>query len=155
MKYSVVLQDPFDYALFWILVGVGLLLAAGILYGLLHLPQIRTKSWKDISFIRSIRLFFRKRKHTKNVKKIEKEFAEKTIDGRTAYQQISREVKQFAQAATGKPVESLVYRELLLMKYPALTDLIGKLYAPEFATRSDADVADMIRESKELIKKWR
>ena len=155
MKYSVVLQDPFDYALFWILVGVGLILAAGLVWFLLHLPDRKTKSWKDLSLIRSIRLFFRKRKHTKNVKKIEAEFAQKKIDGRTAYQQISKEVRQFAQAVTGKPVESLVYTELQMMEYPDLTKFVGLLYAPEFATKTDADVADMISKGKELIKKWR
>ena len=155
MKYSVVLQDPFDYALFWILLGAGLLLCAGLVWLLLHLPDRKTKSWKDMALVRKVRLLIKKRKHTKNVRKIEGEFARQKIDGRTAYQQISKEVRQFAQAATGKPIESLVYSELAAMQYPELTNLIGQLYVPEFATRSEADVAGMIRRSKELIKKWR
>ncbi|MBQ6469169.1 MAG: hypothetical protein IJJ50_03845 [Lachnospiraceae bacterium] len=155
MKYSVVLQDPFDYAILWIEIGAGLILAAGLVWLLLHLPEIKAQNWREIPLVRRVRIYFRKKKHTKNVRRIEKEFAEHKIDGRNAYQQISKEVRQFAQAATGVPIESLVYSELVMMNYPELTNLIGQLYVPEFAVYSQADVAGIIRRSKELIKKWR
>ena len=157
MKYSVVLQDPFDYARMWLLIGLGLILAAALVWlarYFLSGKDFRV-NWKKLPVIRSIRLFFRKRRHTKRIRQIETEFGKGTIDRRTAHQKMSREVRAFAQAVTGEPMESLVYTELLRMNYPKLTRLIGEFYVPEFACKSDAEIKDMIQKSKELIKKWR
>ena len=43
MKYSVVLQDPFDYARMWLLIGLGLILAAGAAGAGIGLISVKNK----------------------------------------------------------------------------------------------------------------
>ena len=156
MKYSVFLQDPFDLSRYWIWIGLGLILAAVILrlfFKFLLTKDIRLKG-RLRSPLKMIRMFFSKRRHSKKIRKIESQFKEGTLDRRAAHQEMSREIRQFVQDVSGKPMESLVYSEIRLMGYPKLTRLIEDFYVPEFASTSDAQTEDMIQKSKELIKEW-
>ena len=164
MKYSVVLQEPFDYAPIWIPLGIGLILLAVLLWRVFAFvssgkSRAAVRGGSSVSsapagMLWRIRLFFRKRRQLRHLRKMETRFRKGTLDKRALVQGLSREVRQFAQRATGLPVESLVYSELPGLGFPRLTKLIGELYEPEFAERSDAELEELIQKSKELIREW-
>ena len=155
MKYSVVLQDPFDYRPLWLWLGIGLLLAAAAAWFVLRYADLEKLALRrKLNPIRSLRMFFLKRSYLRKLRRIERDFRRNRIGIREAHQRISLAVRRFAQAATGKPVTSMVHSELPWLKRPPLTDLIGSLYEPEFSPQSGGDVRQMIQKSKELIRQW-
>ena len=155
MHYSVVLQAPLDYASFWLMLGGGLLLTAILLHFLLLRP-LRRAILQHAKFdpLRSIRLFFQKRRHIRSIRKIEAGFRKGTVDSRTAHQRMSEEVRKFAQRVTGQPVTHMVYSELKEQGMSELAWLIREMYVPEFSRLPKEDIQRMILESKELIRKW-
>ena len=56
MKYSVVLQEPFDFARTWLVAGGALLLAAVVLF-LAHRFLLRDRARRRVNVLRAIRLF--------------------------------------------------------------------------------------------------
>lgn len=157
MKFSVFLQDPFDYAPYWLWWGLGLL-AAAVLVRLLcrYLPRLRIRvTFGGGSLLRRLRLFFQKRRSLRRFRKIENAVRKEALDPRSAHQNICRELRLFARAATGLPTESMVYSELAETPYPKLASLIGEFYAPEFSARSEEDVGRLLNLSKELVHTWR
>ncbi len=156
MRFSVFLQDPFDFSSYWVWWGLGLLGAAALVWLLRrYLPRLRLGFRPgDSSLIRRIRLYFRKRRSLRSFRRIEAAVQSEGLDPRSAHQRICRELRQFAAAATGGPMESLVYSELLNTDYPKLAQLIGEYYAPEFSLPSEADVGRLLTKSKEMVRTW-
>ena len=156
MKYSVVLQDPFDFERFWLYLGIGLLLAAVAAWLAARFLKSRKSTPRGKSHpFRSVRLFFGKLWFLRMLRKIDRDYGRKRIDCREAHRRISLVVRMFAQVATGRPVTRMVQSEIQRLHYSRLANLIGRLYEPEFAPRPETDVRESIRQSKELIRQWK
>lgn len=156
MKYSVFLHEPFGFRPFWTLLGIGLLLAAGLAWLLFRLAPRRKgrPGWQRSSLIRRMQLFFLKRRFLRRADRIEKDFVRGMFDSRETHQRLSREVRLFVQKATGKPASCMVASDFESWPRTRLHDVIRKMYPPEFAFDSDSNVSSIIRESKELISTW-
>ena len=156
MRYSVFLQAPFDFERFWLLLGIGLILAAGLAW--LAIRHLRKKGIRLDRLIALLpakrRLSLLRRRYLRRVERIGSQFSSGDLDCRAAHQALSREVRLFAQAVTGQPMIHMVHSELKQTRYQALANLVGEMYVPEFARLSAADVEQMIRKSKELISLW-
>ena len=156
MKYSIFLQDPFDFSAYWMWWGIGILLVSGALWYLLRSGLLGRmgRRLSDGAPFRSNRMSSLKNRHISNIRMITEQFGKGRIDSREACQQMSEEVRRFAQKVTGLPMTNLVYTELLNTNYPEMTGLIGEMYEPEFARQSEADAVDMAVKCEELIRKW-
>jgi len=153
MKYSVVLQEPFDFARTWLVAGGALLLAAVVLF-LAHRFLLRDRARRRVNVLRAIRLFYRKRRSLRSLGRIQRDFDRRRLDSRAAYQSISGEVRRFAQQVTGRPVTHLSHGEFKQLGYPPLAELMEDLCALEFARTPRQEIGDTIQKSKELIRKW-
>lgn len=154
MKYSVVLQAPFAFPLFWLLAGIGLLAAAAAGFALRYIRTGRFLPRQRPRPFRAVRMFFLRLRYLRALRGVERDFRRSRIDSRESHKRISLIVRRFAQAATGLPFTNMVHSELPRL-YPRLANIIGQLYEPEFAYRPRVDVRDMIRQSKELIRRWK
>ena len=156
MRISVFLQDPFDYASYWIRWGLGLLAAALVVWLLWrYLPRLHLRidlRWSTL--VRKIRLFFRKRRSLRAFRRIETAMGSEALDARSAHQRICGELRRFAGAVTDLPIESMVYSELKETEYLKLADLIGEYYNAEFSLGSEEDVDRLLNLSKELVRSW-
>ncbi len=155
MRISVLLQDPFDYAVFWITLGLGLLAAAAVIWFVRKLimgSDLRLPDLKG-SLFRMIKLSFVKLRYSSAIRKIGRRYEKGAVGSRTAHQLLCSELRRFAAAATGEPVESMVYSEL--HGHPELASLIGEYYVPEFSAEPDPDINTLMQKSRELVKKWR
>ncbi|MBR2571592.1 MAG: hypothetical protein IKE30_05630 [Clostridia bacterium] len=156
MKYSVVLQAPMDFSRVWIPLGICLMLAPGAIWLAVRLLQTVRKRRRvpSADLLRAARLRMRKKRHTKNIDRIEAALKSGSIDVREAHQRTAREVRVFAEAVTGVPITRMVLSEIQKARYPWLAEHIKELYAPEFGRQPDTEIGDLIQNSKELIETW-
>ncbi len=156
MKYSVVLQAPYDFEAAWPLIGGALLLASvalwlGVRALLKYLDRPRDER---IGLFQAIRRFLWKRRSIGGLKRIEKRFRRRELDSRAAYRLISGEVRRFVGLMTRRPAGHMTLSELQGMKCAPLTGLMEELYELEFARTPRPEIHTTIQKSKELIRKW-
>ena len=144
MKYSIDLEPPFAYSAYWYAIGLGLILLAVLLRYLFN--RI---------FMRPVESPFKIDKLHKQaiarIDGIDKSYRDKQCDLRTMHQNLSREVRQYAQTMEGLRAESMVYDELCQKARPDLADVIGDYYGPEFAYKPQADPAASVAKAKASI----
>ena len=165
MKYSVVLQDPFDFEPFWLWLGIGLLAAAAAIWlirfylkrrMLSSSPHRKPHPLRALGrFAGGIRLFLTKEWFLRMIRKIERDFRQNRIDSREAHQRIAGVVRLFAQTASHWPVTRMAFSEIHRLGCPQLTGLIGRFQEPEFGRIPREDIRDLAEQSKELIRRWK
>lgn len=156
MTYSVGLQEPFAFAIKWLLIGIALLLLAfaiGLLirsYGKNRQPEEGKERTP-----RRRRAWTARKRSLQNLESLEADLAAGRIDNRQAHLQLSREIRRFAHTMTGVHVENMTLSEIRKLNDPHLTGLMELCYASEFSPSGGTDAAKDIAKSKELISTWR
>ena len=144
MKYSIDLEPPFAYSAYWYAIGLGLILLAVLLrYLFIRIFKREVQSPFKIDKLH--------KQAIARIDGIDKSYRDRQCDLRTMHQDLSREVRQYAQLMEGLRAESMVYDELCQKARPDLADVIGDYYGPEFAYMSQADAAASVAKAKESI----
>lgn len=144
MKYSIDLEPPFAYSAYWYAIGLGLILLAVLLrYLFVRIFKREVQSPFKIDKLH--------KQAIARIDGIDKSYRDRQCDLRTMHQDLSREVRQYAQLMEGLRAQSMVYDELCQKARPDLADVIGDYYGPEFAYMSQADAAASVAKAKESI----
>lgn len=142
MKYSIDLQAPFGFPLYWYAIGLGLILLS------LLLRYLMTRS----SGIRSpMRLDKLRRQTLSNIDEISRAYKNGELDTRGVHQKMSLQLRQFVQAATGWRTESMTPDEMAALAKPELGSLIKEYTEPEFSYRPEADSKAAIENGQKLV----
>ena len=142
MKYSIDLQAPFEFPLYWYAVGLGLIVLSVLLRFLMN----------QTSALRSpMRLDRLRRQTLSNINEISRAYKSGELDTRGVHQKMSLQVRQFVQEATGWRTESMTYDEMASLAKPELGNLIKEYTEPEFSYRSEADSKAAIENGQKLV----
>lgn len=85
---------------------------------------------------------------------LEKDFNEKKISNRQAYQTLSMLIRNFIYEATNIKVQNYTLKEISTLNMPILYELVSEYYAPEFSTISQGNIASSINRTRVVIEKW-
>ncbi len=142
MKYSVGLQSPFAFSAYWYIIGIAVLLLAFVLWHVFGL-KIKINS--------PLRLDRLRRESMHRISDIEKAYSKGEMGTRDVYQQMSREVRRYAQAATGWRTTSMLPDEMQALAIPELGRLMQNYYRPEFDIASKADAGTAVADGRQAV----
>lgn len=156
MTYSVGLQEPFAFAIKWLLIGIALLLFAFVIVLLICAYGKNRQTAEEREHAPHRRRAWTARKRSlQNLESLEADLAAGRINSRQAHLQLSGEIRRFAHTMTGVHVENMTLSEVRKLNDPHLTGLMELCYASEFSPSGGTDAAKDIAKSKELIRTWR
>jgi hypothetical protein len=158
MKISVELQDPFHFAVYWLLIGI----VAAVLGVVLFVYAFRLRREMEKNREREIRL--RKpgpaamerirKKYLLELDAVQKDYESKEVDYREAFRRMSKTIRMFVFEATGIEVQNYTLTEIRTLHMRSLTQLVTAYYRPEFAARSTASVGRALDNTRKVIEIW-
>lgn len=95
-----------------------------------------------------------KEKYNEILVNIEKRYAQNEISGRTAYQELSKIVRDFVSEMTGIKVQNYTLEEIEKVNLPKVHEIIAECYAPEFAPKSSGNVQNSVKKARKVIGEW-
>lgn len=156
MQTTINLQEPYEYS-----VTPAIIILVLIIIIALYLVYINSKKEREYSNnfekipkenVKNISVIKGRFLHELDV--IERQYENKEIELRTAYQQISEEVRLFVFEVTGIKAQNFSLGEIKRSNIPSLYNLIKEYYEPEFASKSVGDFKLSINKARSVIKKW-
>ena len=142
MKYSVGLQSPFAFSAYWYIIWFAVLLLAFVLW---HVFGMK------FNINSPLRLDRLRRESMHRISDIEKAYSKGEMGTRDVYQQMSREVRRYAQAATGWRTTSMLPDEMQALAIPELGRLMQNYYQPEFDIASKADAGTAVADGRQAV----
>ncbi len=140
METTVTLQPPFEYALWVLIVGVVITIAAIALF---IAAVVLIKKNRPITVANSNSPVYRqaaprivldaKRRYCMQIQEILNSYEQNTITKREGYQRLSLIIRGFVHETTGINVENCTLIEIKKLGIPQLNELIQEYYVPEFA----------------------
>ena len=163
MDTTVSLQPPFEFY-WWIILIAVLLLVIAIVLMILALNKVfhflsfgKKKESPVIIRPAPRKLLAIKSDYAARLKELSKEYSEKAVDKRTAYQKLSILIRGFVQEVTGINVENFTKSEIKAFGIRKLDKLIEEYYVPEFAEDERSRSKDFIRSCNTalgVIQRW-
>ncbi len=140
METTVTLQPPFEYALWVLIVGVVITIAA---IALLILAVVWIKKKSTVIASNSNAPVYRqavpsvvidaKRRYCMQIQEVLNNYEQNNITKREGYQRLSLIIRGFVHETTGINVENCTLIEIKRLGIPQLNELIQEYYIPEFA----------------------
>ena len=151
MQVETELRDMFSYSP--ILIIPILILIILILVIILHKK-------KDINKIKVIipeqkNLNEIKNKYLYNIKLLLNNLDNKKISNRTAYQSLSRLIRNFIFEVTNIKVQYYTLEDIKKLNMPILYELVEEYYNPEFQRYSNGNILESINKTKKVIEEWK
>ncbi len=153
MQITVELQDFFSYWPVILLVVIGLLGAALILFW----PKKKAKPTQNIPRPKPIaptNLALLKSKYDALLADIHAKRADNKLDDRQAFQALSKTVRGFVYEATGIKVQNYTLTEIKAANLPRLYELIAQCYVPEFAAENNSNIYELINKARKVVGEW-
>ena len=147
MQVSVELQDNFSYA------PVLGLAAAGLLIGIILIIWAFHKKKKKIVTRKPV---VRKDRETyvRAMEELVRQYELGKLSERSAYQKLSKTIRQFVFDMTGIRVQYYTLQEIKEINKPQLTALIEECYFPEFSRCGGADFVMTVNKARKVIREW-
>lgn len=158
MEMSVKLQEPFSYALWPVVLSGMLVVLAALLYIIIlkirknrkeeaaEPLMIKQSSPQDVAALKG--------KYIGELEQIKMALCNGKISTRTAYQNMSRCIREFVYQVTGIQVQNYTLQDIRQLHMPVLEELIVEYYTPEFAMQSVGDGTASIEKTKRAIERW-
>ena len=151
MQIETELRDMFSYSP--ILILPILLLIIILLVIILHKK-------KDIKKIKVVKLEQKnlneiKNKYLYNIKLLINNLDNKKITNRTAYQNLSRLIRNFIFEVTNIKVQYYTLDDIKKLNIPILYELVEDYYDPEFQRYSNGNILKSINKTKKVIEEWK
>ena len=151
MQIETELRDMFSYSP--ILILPILLLIIILLVIILHKK-------KDIKKIKVVKLEQKnlneiKSKYLYNIKLLINNLDNKKITNRTAYQNLSRLIRNCIFEVTNIKVQYYTLDDIKKLNIPILYELVEDYYDPEFQRYSNGNILKSINKTKKVIEEWK
>lgn len=146
--------DPPQYSVAWLILAVlCILLILGMVLGVLRITRgILARSAyrgrpKDVENLKA--------EFLRSVNAIASRHEAEEIDAREGHHELTAVMRRFVRSTTGHDVTSQDVSTLLADdRTHDVGRLIAHLYEPDFSASSDTDLADSVRRSREVIRRW-
>ena len=150
MQITVKLRDMFSYSIYPIVIFLGLLFIAILVFFILTLSKKNKKApapiVKDKNAI--------KQKYLRKLEQLTILLQNKQISSRKGYQELSRYIRHFIFELTDIKVQNYSLEEIKQLNIPILYELVKGYYRPEFAQKSEGNIIEEIQKASEVIQKW-
>lgn len=142
------------YSPFWLWLGIGIVVLVAVFYVLAMLftrqprdaPVEQDEPEIDLEAAR-IEAFAR-------VDEVERLVASGELDDRTAYERLSRAVREFAAESTGVPADHMTLSDLSHTQLHGTTRTVAQLYPGIFAPDAQRNVAAAVHDARAVISGW-
>jgi carbon starvation protein CstA len=152
------LAPPVPYRPLWLIIGVTLLVAVVIWYGvvwyLTRRRKLHTIHTLPLLHPAVVDLAKLKAKYLALISDIERQYQAGKINARTVHQVLSMTVRLFVFEARGLRAHLLTLSDLKKSDQTALVALIEAYYPPEFAELENGSAPDAIAGAKGLVSAW-
>lgn len=162
------LLPPVGYSAWWTVLGVALLLVAVALVALPLWFTRRSKQEQEAERAparsgrrgRTDPWHALRKEYTTRLDEIERRYESDELDSRASHQALAREMRRFAAARLGRPVETLTLTQIAeLQDARRLTELITRYYGAEFAGPGNRDafgqhVRTSVQQAREVVREW-
>lgn len=152
-----VLNPPIQYDLIWFIIGLALLLAIGIWYGLV----LWTTRRRPINSIENLKLLpvgaeldRLKAKYLRLIEECYVRFQKGELTLRALHADLSLLSRYFVFEAKHFPAPVLTLGDLKRAPYPTLTKLIAYYYPEQFAKIEHGSAAGSVQAAKGFITQW-
>lgn len=147
MNITVALQDVRMFSFFWLLAALtGLAAAVFLVHQVLGKHrQIQKAAVEEVSL---------QDKYLEKLKHLEQEYLHNQISVRSAYQTLSRTVREYGSELTGIPMDRLTLAEIRLHGSGKAAHLVERYYEPEFAEYAEDKFIYEIHYAEEVIRAW-
>ena len=152
MSISTDLQDMFSYSLSPIIV---LIIIISVLFFILILSRKKPKPVQKINIVKPKNIIDIKNKYLQEINNLLISVNENKITNRSAYQKLSKLIRNFVYEVTGLIVPNYTLSEIKTLNMPILSTLVEEYYHPEFAKESTSDIISSITKTREVVAKWK
>ena len=151
MQVQTELRPPFHYSPTPTIICSAILICGLIILLLLMRKKpikqvVKTLKKKDLSEL--------KKEYLDKIGTLKSDVTSNKITSRRAYQILSGLIRGFIFEATNIRVQYYTLQQIETLKMASLTELIREYYNPEFAAKSNGNIAKSIEKTAEVIKKW-
>ena len=162
METTVTLQPAFEYSIWVVLLGAGLLILSLVFFvrifrsmkrpskKSLLIPEYRPASYAQV--------YDAKNRAILQIQQIIEDFRAGRITKRDGYQRLSPVIRSFVHDTTGINVEVRTLEEIRTLGMPGLNALLEEYYTPEFAEEGRAEKAGLWESCNKtigVIRAWR
>ena len=152
MSTSIDLQDMFSYSLLPIII---LIIIIFILVLILILIRRKPKPVSKLNIVKPTNINDIKNRYLQEINNLLLLVNENKITNRSAYQKLSKLIRNFVYEVTGLKVQYYTLSEIKTLRMPILSTLVEEYYHPEFAKESACDITSSITKTREVVAKWK
>ena len=148
------LAAPADYPGHWLVLGIVLVAGALAWAGVLVWWPHRRRRVRVAGPLTGSRLERLKAQYLAEIERVEAGARSGAIAVRAAHLELGRLLRAFVSEATGDDVRPLTRDELARTQHAGLTQVVGDLYAPEFAHVTADEASSAARAAAGLVSAW-
>lgn len=152
MSTSIDLQDMFSYSLLPIIILIVIII---ILILILILTRRKPKPVSKLNIVKPTNINDIKNRYLQEINNLLLLVNENKITNRSAYQKLSKLIRNFVYEVTGLKVQYYTLSEIKTLRIPILSTLVEEYYHPEFAKESTSDITSSITKTREVVVKWK
>ena len=157
MEVETELRDMFSYSYFWIIFMIILLV---IVIVLLKVTKNKNKTVPKV-----VKEEIKVQPPKKNIWQIKNMYLKQIdellvkinagkISNRSAYQTLSKIIRNFVYEATSIKVQNYTLSEIKKVNMPILYELVEEYYDPEFSKNLVGNIINSLNKTKAVIEKW-
>ncbi|MBR3117335.1 MAG: hypothetical protein IKF36_05660 [Bacilli bacterium] len=151
MQLDISLNEPFTYSYLPLIISFILLVVFVVIFLCFNI-----KRKKKVSIIKEV-IIPKNINDIKNkyLKELDELLNDKSLSKRKIYNKLSVIIRSFVLEATNIDVLKYSLAEIKTLKMDELTNLVEDYYEPEFSKESNADSIASIKNTREVIEKWK
>ena len=151
MQLDISLNEPFTYSYLPLIISFILLVVFVVIFLCFNI-----KRKKKVSIIKEV-IIPKNINDIKNkyLKELDELLNDKSLSKRKIYNKLSVIIISFVIEATNIDVLKYSLAEIKTLKMDELTNLVEDYYEPEFSKESNADSIASIKNTREVIEKWK
>ena len=150
MSVSIKLSSMFLYSLLPIIIT----LVSMIIIFLIIKPSRKKITKEQVIVPNYENMVLIKNKYLLAIDQLNKDFTENNISLRSAYQTLSKLVRNFVYEVTNIKVQNYTLDDIKDLNLPILYELISEYYNPEFSINSSGNFDYSIKKKRGVIEKW-
>lgn len=150
MSVSIKLSSMFLYSLLPIIIT----LVSMIIIFLIIKPSRKKITKEQVIVPNYENMVLIKNKYLLAIDQLNKDFTENNISLRSAYQTLSKLVRNFVYEVTNIKVQNYTLDDIKDLNLPILYELISEYYNPEFSINSSGNFDYSIKKTRGVIEKW-
>ncbi len=96
-----------------------------------------------------------KTNYLKQLQTLSENYQNHKITNKTAYQKLSKIIRNFIFETTNKQVQNYTLSEIKNVNIPILYKLVSEYYEPEFSKNTEGNILESIDKTRKVIEKWK